>query len=105
MVIDVGRTKRVVNGSRLRALRARDQHCRWPGCDRPSSWTNAHHLVHWARGGTSDLKNLVLLCHRHHWLVHEGGWRLARTEEGGLMTIPPVAAFNNRVRGPSPRAA
>jgi Domain of unknown function (DUF222)/HNH endonuclease len=93
MVIDVGRSKRIVNGSRARALRARDKGCRWPGCTRPASWTNAHHLVHWARGGTTDLDNLVLLCHRHHWMVHEGGWQLVKNEDGKLLAIPPMVDF------------
>jgi hypothetical protein len=99
MVIDVGRTMRVVNGSRSRALRSRDKGCRFPGCDRPSSWTNAHHLVHWARGGTSHLDNLVLLCHRHHWMVHEGGWRLVNGDGGGLLAIPPMAAEFSQAGG------
>jgi Domain of unknown function (DUF222) len=45
MVIDVGRSKRIVNGSQQRALRARDKGCRWPGCDRAASWTNAHQSI------------------------------------------------------------
>jgi Domain of unknown function (DUF222)/HNH endonuclease len=100
IVIDVGRTKRIVNGSRQRALHARDKGCRWPGCERPASWTNAHHLVHWARGGTTDLGNLVLLCHRHHWMVHEGGWQLVKGESGRLLAIPPVRPFAQWIRGP-----
>ena len=98
MIIDVGRTRRVVNGSRSRALKARDKGCRFPGCDRPASWTNAHHVVHWARGGTTDLDNLVLLCHRHHWLVHEGGWQLVKRDDGTLLTLPPTADFNPWLR-------
>jgi Domain of unknown function (DUF222)/HNH endonuclease len=70
-VIDVGRTRRLVAGSQTRALRARDRHCIWSGCDRPPSWTAAHHLKHWIQGGATDLSNLVLLCHRHHRIVHE----------------------------------
>src|SRR5437763_6771727 len=99
VVIDVGRTKRIVSGSRTRALHARDKGCRWPGCDRTASWTNAHHLVHWARGGTTDLDNLVLLCHRHHWRVHEGGWQLVKKEDGQLLRIPPTVDFNLRHGG------
>jgi len=72
MVIDVGRSKRVVSEPTRRALWVRDGSCRWPGCDRPASLTSAHHLVHWMRGGATDLDNLVLLCRRHHWMVHEG---------------------------------
>src|SRR5258708_29340306 len=61
VVIDVGRAKRVISGPTKRALRARDGHCVWPGCDRPASWSDGHHLVHWIHGGSTDLDNLVLL--------------------------------------------
>src|SRR6266852_4029177 len=97
-VIDVGRAKRVVSGPARRALNARDGSCRWPGCDRPASWTAAHHVVHWVHGGTTDLDNLILLCHRHHWMVHEGKWQLVRSDDGRMLAIPPTVRF-----GPSAR--
>ena len=101
LVIDVGRTQRVVKGPKRRALNARDGGCRWPGCDRPASRSAAHHLEHWVKGGATDLPNLVLLCHRHHWLVHEGGWQLVKLEDGTLRTIPPPAPqFEFWARGP-----
>jgi hypothetical protein len=74
MVIDVGRAKRRPSGPTYKALKVRDKGCVWPGCDRPATWTSAHHVVHWIRGGPTDLPNLCLLCYRHHWMVHEGGW-------------------------------
>ena len=92
-VIDVGRAKRVVSGPARRALAARDGTCRWPGCDRPASWTAAHHVVHWVHGGTTDLDNLILLCHRHHWMVHEGKWQLVRSDDGRMLAIPPTVRF------------
>ena len=82
-----------------RALNLRDQHCCWPGCDRPPSYTEAHHLVPWTRGGRTDLPNLVLLCYRHHWQVHEGGWTILRSDQGWV-TIPPVNRVYAPVRGP-----
>ncbi|HEY7927066.1 MAG TPA: DUF222 domain-containing protein, partial [Candidatus Dormibacteraeota bacterium] len=101
-VIDVGRSRRVVNGSIRRALNARDGGCRWPGCDRSPSWTAAHHVVHWARGGgPTRLPNLVLLCHRHHWLVHEGGWQLVQSD-GSLLTIPPAPGVGFHWDQPTP---
>jgi hypothetical protein len=100
MVIDVGRAKRVISGPTRKALNARDGHCIWPGCERPASWTSGHHLVHWIRGGTSDLPNLALVCFRHHWNVHEGNWQLVRGDDGRLLTIPPVVTFGPPVRGP-----
>lgn len=89
VVIDVGRARRVVAGAARRALNARDGHCKWPHCDRPASWSDAHHVIHWIKGGETDLSNMVLLCHRHHWMAHEGGWQLVRTAEGEILTVPP----------------
>lgn len=88
-VIDVGRSKRVITPAQGKALRVRDKGCRFPGCDRQASYTSGHHLVHWIRGGASDLPNLVLLCHRHHWMVHEGNWQLVKTDDGKMLAIPP----------------
>ena len=99
-VIDVGRSKRVVSEPGRRALKARDGSCRWPGCERPASWSAAHHVVHWIHGGTTDLDNLILLCHRHHWMVHEGGWQIVRSDDGRMMTIPPTVTFGPSPRGP-----
>jgi hypothetical protein len=99
MVIDVGRAKRVVSGPTKRALHARDGHCLWPGCERPPSWSDAHHLVSWIHGGPTDLDNLVLLCHRHHRLVHEGNWQIAKTDDGRILPIAPLVTFG-LPRGP-----
>ena len=100
-VVDVGRARRLPSGPTRRALHARHEGCEWPGCDRPSSWTAAHHIKHWAHGGPTDLDNLVLLCHRHHWLVHEGGWQLIRAEDGHMKSVAPVAVVRWHSRAPN----
>ena len=100
MVIDVGRATRVVKGPARKALNVRDRHCTWPGCERPATWTSAHHLVHWIHGGTNDPPNLTLLCYRHHWMVHEGNWQLVRGDDGRIVTIPPTVTFGPPARGP-----
>lgn len=74
--LDVGRRTAVVPPSIRRAVIVRDRHCRFPGCDRPPPWCDAHHVVHWADGGPTALANLVLLCRRHHRLVHDAGFRV-----------------------------
>ena len=38
----------------------------------------AHHIEHWSAGGETSLYNLLLLCTRHHRLVHEGGFSIAK---------------------------
>jgi Domain of unknown function (DUF222)/HNH endonuclease len=100
LVIDVGRSKRVVSEPGRRALAARDGHCQWPDCDRPASRSAAHHVVHWIHGGSTDLDNLILLCHRHHWMVHEGNWQIVRGDDGRMLTIPPLVTFGPSSRGP-----
>ena len=100
MVIDVGRSKRLISGARRTALNQRDRHCRWPGCDRPPSWSESHHLKHWIDGGGSDLPNLVLLCHRHHWLVHEGLWQIVKQQDGNYLTVPPPYRVDEWARAP-----
>ncbi len=88
-VLDLGRRTRLVTPEQRRALAHRDRGCVFPGCDRPPSWTDAHHVIHWTRGGDSDLPNLVLLCRRHHVLCHEGRWTLTRTPDGTVTATPP----------------
>src|SRR6266480_328989 len=99
MPVDVGRSKRVISGALGRALKARDGNCRWPACERSASMCDEHHLVHWIDGGPSDLDNLVLLCRRHHRMVHEGGWQLIKTEHQEIVTIAPTITFG-LPRGP-----
>src|SRR5699024_10502755 len=59
---NLGRTVRLGNRAQRRGLAGRDHGCAFAGCGRPTTWTIAHHSVHWADGGPTDLDNLVLLC-------------------------------------------
>lgn len=72
--LDLGRSVRLFTAAQRRALTHRDQGCRFPACTRPATHTDAHHLIPWAKGGTSDLSNGLLFCRHHHRIVHEGGW-------------------------------
>jgi hypothetical protein len=76
MPLDVGRTSRVVTPAQHIALNYRDQGCTAPGCDRPPSFCDAHHVVSWLDGGLTALINLVLLCRRHHTMLHQGKLRI-----------------------------
>jgi len=75
--LDVGRRTPVVPPAVRRAMIVRDRICRFPGCDRPHTWCDAHHVVHWTDGGSTSLQNLLLLCRRHHGMIHRReGFRL-----------------------------
>ncbi len=71
--LNIGRKSRTIPPAMRRALKRRDGGCRFPGCS-CSKFVDAHHIKHWADGGETRVENLVLLCRRHHRLVHEGGF-------------------------------
>ncbi|WP_211349319.1 HNH endonuclease signature motif containing protein [Nocardioides litoris] len=75
-VLDVGRLSRLVTTSIWLALVLRDRHCTFPGCRRPPTACEAHHLTHWADGGPTSLDNLALLCRRHHTITHTTPWTI-----------------------------
>ncbi len=80
-VLYVGRAERTVPPRLRRALEARDRHCAFRDCRVSVQRCHAHHVVEWQHGGGTDLDNLVLLCSRHHHVVHEAGWTI--TPAGG----------------------
>jgi len=88
--LDVGREHRLYTPRQRIALAARDGGCRWPRCDRPPSWTEAHHINHWARdGGRTDVADGILLCRHHHLQLHNRGWTIARKGSTYTLTPPP----------------
>ncbi len=95
--LDVGRTTRSVPPQLRNALIVRDRGCVAEGCDRPPAWTEAHHIVHWAEGGSTSLDNLVLLCRTHHRKVHDAGWQFQKIGECWCL-VPPS---KQRLRYPS----
>jgi hypothetical protein len=98
-VLDYGRTTRLISDGLRRAVITRDHHCRFPGCDRPASWTDVHHVRHWKRSGTTSIANLALLCSFHHHLVHRPGWD-AHIEADGTLHISDPQGRKHTTRPP-----
>ena len=87
-VLDVGRRTRTVPTALRRALHDRDDgQCQFPGCN--SRHCDAHHVVHWADGGDTRLRNLVLLCRFHHRAVHEEGFQVNSDADGQFRFLRP----------------
>jgi hypothetical protein len=81
-VLYVGRAQRTVPARLRRALEVRDRHCAFPDCRVSVQRCHAHHVAEWvAHHGSTDLDNLVLLCSRHHHVVHEAGWTITPTPD------------------------
>ena len=88
--LDVGRKRRTLPAALRRAVIARDRGCRFPGCTN-RRFVDGHHLRHWSDGGETSLANTILLCSRHHTLVHEGGFR-AVSDGDTLRFFDPAGA-------------
>ena len=87
--LNVGREQRLFTRRQKIALVVRDGGCLWPGCDRPASWTEAHHINEWFKDhGNTDIADGVLLCRHHHLLLHNNHWRIQRTNTDYWL-IPP----------------
>ena len=97
-VLDYGTATRTIPAPLWNALVIRDEHCRLPGCDRPSVWCEGHHVVWVTRNGPTELPNLVLLCSRHHHVLHQPGWHAKLRPDGWFEVTDP----EGRVRGTSP---
>ncbi len=68
--IDLGRTARSAPWKLKKLLILTHKTCSAPGCTIPANWCDAHHIEHWAYGGGTNLDNLMLLCRRHHTILH-----------------------------------
>jgi hypothetical protein len=87
--LNVGREQRLFNREQRRALAVRDGGCRWPGCEQPPSWTEAHHIENWADLGLSNIDQAILLCAHHHLLLHNRHWKVL-VLNGQYWLQPPV---------------
>ena len=85
--LDVGRLTRSCPPALRRALVFRDGGCRYPDCDRPPEWTDAHHLRHWVDFGPTSLTNCALLCRYHHTFVHEHGQQMRLDPATATITV------------------
>ena len=102
--LSVGRKTRSIPPAIRRALQHRDRGCQFPGCTNHRH-VDAHHIRHWAQGGSTSVTNLVLLCRHHHRLLHEGGFTLTGTPGRFLFRRPdgkPLRQTRARREAPCP---
>jgi 5-methylcytosine-specific restriction endonuclease McrA len=87
-LLDVGRRHRRATAALRRAVRERDRgRCQFPGCR--SRRTDIHHIVPWAKGGTTRLRGLILLCEAHHVIVHALGYLITPAATGTFTFTRP----------------
>ena len=100
-ILDYGTATRTIPANLWNALVIRDEHCRFPGCDRKSSWSEGHHVRWVTHGGATEINNLVLLCSRHHHRLHQPDWQAKLLPDATFEVTDP----NGMVRATSPPRA
>ena len=77
-------------GARLaRFIQTRDQHCRFPGCNRPAKLSDIDPVIRYPDGDTTA-GNLQCLCRHHHRAKHEGGWTVTMSPTGVCTWTSPT---------------
>ncbi|WP_229480563.1 HNH endonuclease signature motif containing protein [Mycolicibacterium mageritense] len=87
--LDVGRSERLFPPHIRKALAIRDRGCAFPGCGRPVSWCDAHHINPWGTGGATSVDNGVLFCRCHHTMIHHSDWQVYLGADRHPWFIPP----------------
>jgi hypothetical protein len=96
-VLDYGTASRTITAPMWAALGIRDRHCRFKGCDRPAAWCEGHHVHPWELGGPTNMANLVMLCTRHHHLLHKPGWQAKLLPDATFeVTTPDGRVFTTK---------
>jgi hypothetical protein len=88
-LLDQGVPNRLATPKQRFHIALRDGGCLFPGCDRPPSFTDAHHRRHHLDGGPTAEHNLDSFCLFHHHQVHEGGWTYTTIDATTLEFHPP----------------
>jgi Domain of unknown function (DUF222) len=82
---------RLYSAKQREILAAKFGGCMDPHCDRPPSWCEAHHILHWARDhGKTTIDNAILLCKYHHLKYHNDGIEITLDTAGSYWKIPPT---------------
>jgi hypothetical protein len=88
--IEQGEDHRLFSKRQREVLAAKFGGCMHPGCERPPSWCEAHHILQWVRdGGKTVIENGILLCKYHHLKYHNDGYEIVRDEFGRYWLVPP----------------
>ena len=91
------------SASLRRYLAARDEHCRFPTCNRDARWCDIDHTVAWEDGGKSVPENLAHLCRGHHVLKHHSRWKVRQCAPGILEWTTPQGDVVSDAEPPGPR--
>ncbi len=95
--LELGRGQRTASLWQKLALAATELVCTHPECDRPWASCDVHHLQAWSQNGPTDIKNLTLLCRRHH--TDNNDYRNGSRNMGHAERCPETQRVGHRYSG------
>jgi Domain of unknown function (DUF222) len=102
-VLDLEAEQRLFSKRQREVLAVKFGKCMHPGCNRPPSWTEAHHIFQWVRDkGKTLIKNGILLCKWHHLKYHNEGYEIEIDDDGNYWQIPPKTIDPGQTPVPMP---
>lgn len=87
--VNLYRVKRLASSKQRRMLEAETTRCAWPGCGRPASECQVHHLQEFAKGGETNPENMTLLCPYHNGVNGQRGRGRMVREHWRVTWLPP----------------
>ena len=101
--LDLEAEQRLYSKRQREVLAVKFGGCMAPGCDRPPSWCESHHILQWVRDrGKTVIDNGILLCKWHHLKHHNEGYEIERDDSGDYWQIPPKTVDPEQKRVPMP---
>ena len=84
VLLNLGRSARFFSDSQRVAGALTHQTCAAEACQTPYAWCEAHHRIQFARGGRTDLRDLVPLCGFHHQRIHDPAYHHRYRPDGAI---------------------
>lgn len=85
-LLDCGRHRYTPSAALREFILARDQRCRFPGCEQPAHRCDIDHAEPWDAGGGTSPANLGALCRRHHRIKTHASWSITESAADGSCT-------------------
>ena len=102
VLLDYGRSTYRPPAALADFVRAWDQRCVFPTCNRRAKDCDLDHLRDWQDQGETKFENLAAECPRHHQMKHDADWTVQRLDDGTVRWTSPTGHTYDRPLDPLP---
>jgi Domain of unknown function (DUF222) len=92
--------RRRPSAKQIRTIRALHTTCTFVGCRMPAGNCDIDHIIDYAKGGKTVVRNHAPLCRRHHMAKHVRGWRYRKLSRTYVEWLSPLGHLYRTGRPP-----